>query len=402
MTVRLNQTAASFGTTIFAEMSALAHKHGAVNLGQGFPDFAGPGWIKEAAAAAITGDHNQYAPGIGLLALREVLAARASARLGRIVDPDTSVTVTSGGTEAIYASMLGLLNPGDEVILIEPMYDSYEPTVRLAGAVARHLPLRAPASGNGPFWLDLDELRGLINPRTRVLVLNTPHNPSGKVFTREELTALAGLCIEHDLVVLSDEVYEELTYDGRPHVPMASIPGMWERTVTVGSSGKIFSLTGWKIGWTIAPPELALCTRRTHQFITFATATPLQMAIAAGFREAESRGYYDELRRFFGARRDQLLAVLDEVGLRTYVPEGSYFILCDFAGFAGRLGDEDDGAFARRLTTSAGVAAIPPSPFYAAEHKQLARTLVRFAFCKREGTLAEAAVRLRRWVQSAR
>jgi N-succinyldiaminopimelate aminotransferase len=234
-----------------------------------------------------------------------------------------------------------------------------------------------------------------------VLVLNTPHNPTGKVFTRAELEAIAALCIEHDLVVLSDEVYEELTYDGRPHVPVATVPGLWERTITVGSSGKIFSLTGWKIGWTIAPAHLALATRRTHQFITFATATPLQAGIAAGFREAEARGYYRELREFYGARRDQLLAVLAEIGLHAYVPEGSYFILCDFSRFAGRQGDEDDGAFARRLTVEAGVAAIPPSPFYAAEHRELARTLVRFAFCKREETLAEAAVRLRRWARGA-
>lgn len=381
---------AGVGATIFSEMSALAQKHGAVNLGQGFPDFPGPEWIKEAAKRAIDRDINQYAISHGATSLRQQLAVHGRRRLNRAIDPDTDIVVTSGATEAIFAGILGLVNPGDEVIVFEPFYDSYVPAVQFAGGTCRYVPLRPPDETHPRWWFDADELAGAFGPQTKLLLLNTPHNPTGKVYTRDELQLIAELCQKWDVYVLSDEVYEYILFDDCEHISIGSLPGMWERTITISSGGKTFSLTGWKIGWSIAPPELNAAVRGTHQFIVFSTAAPLQEAIATGLAEAEARGYYAELRAIYQRKRDLLMAALREAGLRPYNPEGTYFILCDIS----HLGFDDDVAFCRYLTTDVGVTAIPPSFFYSGERKHLGRQLARFSFCKQDATLQEATRRL--------
>ncbi|RME44479.1 MAG: aminotransferase class I/II-fold pyridoxal phosphate-dependent enzyme [Chloroflexi bacterium] len=381
------------GATIFSEMSALARQHGAVNLGQGFPDFPGPDWIKEAAKQAIDQDINQYAISHGAISLREQLAVHAGRRLQREIDPDAEIVVTSGATEAIFAGILGLVDPGDEVIVFEPFYDSYVPAVQFAGGTSRYVPLRAPDDEHPGWWFDADELAAAFGPKTKLLLLNTPHNPTGKVYTRDELQLIARLCQEWDVYVLSDEVYEHIVFDDHEHVCIGSLPGMWERTLTVSSAGKTFSLTGWKIGWSVAPPELNAAVRGTHQFIVFCTAAPLQEGIAAGLREADKRGYYAELRAMYQAKRDLLVEALKEAGLRPFRPEGTYFVLCDIS----HLGFDHDVAFSRYLTTEVGVTAIPPSFFYSPEHKHLGRQSARFAFCKQDATLHEAVQRLLDW-----
>ena len=387
---------AGIGGTIFTEMSALARKYGAVNLGQGFPDFPGPDWVKEAAKQAIDADINQYAIGYGAESLRRQLAATYSPRLNRQLDPETDIVVTSGATEAIMAGVLGLVDPGDEVIVFEPFYDSYVPAVQFAGGIPRYVPLRAPDTHHSQWWFDADELANAFNARTKLILLNTPHNPTGKVYTRAELQQIAELCHKWDVYVLSDEVYEFIVFDAHEHVSIATLPGMWERTLTVSSGGKTFSLTGWKIGWSIAPPALNAAVSGTHQFITFSTSAPMQEAIAAGFAEAEARGYYAELQAMYQHRRDLLADALQAVDLRPYRPAGTYFILCDIS----HLGFADDVAFCRFLTTEVGVTAIPPTFFYSKEHRYLGQQLARFSFCKQEATLQEAARRLARWHQA--
>jgi N-succinyldiaminopimelate aminotransferase len=379
-----------FGATIFAEMTRLAQERGALNLSQGFPDFDGPAEIIDAAVAAMRGGENQYARSRGHLALVRAIAASRRRHYGLDYDPETEVMVCSGATEGIAAALLGLLDPGDEVILIEPFYDSYPACLALAGAVPRYLTLRFP-----DFALDLDALRRLITPRTRLLVLNSPHNPTGKVFTRAELGALATLCCEHDLRVLTDEVYEHLTYDDAEHVPLATLPGMRERTLTLSSTGKTFSFTGWKVGWAVGPRPLVDAAQAAHQFLTFATATPLQVAMAHALEHCAGP-YLAELRREYTARRDLLVTALGAAGLAVAVPRGTYFVRADFRRvFAG-----DDRAFVRWLVDEHGVAAIPPSVFYAAAPEE-GRHLVRFAFCKRRETLAAAAARLERLAPAA-
>ncbi|HEY0095864.1 MAG TPA: aminotransferase class I/II-fold pyridoxal phosphate-dependent enzyme, partial [Archangium sp.] len=303
---------AHLGTTVFSEFSALALKHGAMNLGQGFPDFDGPEAVKEAARTAITEGLNQYAPGIGLRALRVALAEHSARFYGQQVDPDTMVTVTSGATEAILCVLLGLVDPGDEVILFEPFYDSYDANLAFIGAKARYVPLRPPDASHAAWWFDRDEVRAAFGPKTRVLILNTPHNPTGKVFTREELEFLGGLCAEHDVKLLSDEVYEHILFAPARHVRPATLPVLADRTVTVSSGGKSFSLTGWKVGWIIAPPPLRDAVQRAHQFVTFATASPLQAAFAAALRLPDT--YFQELSALYLARRERLLAGLAEAG----------------------------------------------------------------------------------------
>lgn len=384
---------AGVGATVFTEMSALAQKHGAVNLGQGFPDFPAPEWIKAAAKQAIDQGINQYAVSYGATALREQLAEHGGRRLNRDIDPHTEVVVTSGATEAIFAGILGLVDPGDEVIVFEPFYDSYVPAVQFAGGICRCVPLRPPDDGHPRWWFDPDELAAAFGARTKLLLLNTPHNPTGKVYTRDELQLLADLCQEWDVHVLSDEVYEYILFDDCEHVSIATLPGMWERTLTVSSAGKTFSLTGWKIGWSIAPPELNAAVRGTHQFIVFCSAAPLQEAIAAGLAEAGERGYYAELRAMYQGKRDLLVDALREADLRPYCPEGTYFVLCDISHF----GFADDVAFCRYLTTDVGVTAIPPSFFYSDEHKHLGQQLARFSFCKGDATLEAAGQRLIGW-----
>jgi N-succinyldiaminopimelate aminotransferase len=386
----------SFGTSIFAEMSRLAIEHQAINLGQGFPDFDGPEAVKDAAIAAIRAGDNQYAVSMGQPALRRAVAAHAQRFYGQALDPEREVTVTSGATEALFSAVLAVVSPGDEVIILEPFYDSYVPNVIMAGGVPRFVPLHAPSAPGGEWALDPDELAAAFNERTRLIILNTPHNPTGKVFTTAELGHIAGLCQRWDAVALTDEVYEHLVYAGSRHGRLAQLPGMAERTITVSSHGKTFSFTGWKLGWAIAAPDLTAAVRRVHQFVTFATATPLQAAAAAAL--ALDDEYYQSLAAGYQARRDYLAGVLAEAGLRVSRPQGTYFIMADFSGLeaAPAHARADDAAFCRWLTTDVRVAAIPPSAFYSEAHKPLARTWARFAFCKQQATLEKAAERLER------
>ena len=385
MTVAERPAAASrvmTGPSIFAEMSALALQHGAVNLGQGFPDFAGPAAVKTAAIEAIAADHNQYARMAGLPALASAIADTASLHHGRRIDPATEVTVFSGATEALFCSILALCEAGDEVVLLEPFYDSYLAAVRLAGAIPRIVTLHADRS----FRFDPAELHAAFGPRTRAVLVNTPHNPTGRVLEEGELSALAAEVRRTGAYVIADEVYEHIVFDGR-HRSIATLPGLEGRTATISSSGKTFSLTGWKVGWAVAPPEISAALRGVHQFVTFATATPLQHAIAAAL--SAPRTYYEELAADYRARRDRLSGTLAAVGLCPFPVQGTYFVIGD----ARRLGWDDDVAFCRFLVEVAGVAAIPLSAFY--ESRQRGSALVRFAFCKRDETLAEADRRLR-------
>lgn len=373
-----------FGTSIFGEMTRLAQAHGAINLSQGFPDFDGPRPLLEAAASAILAGPNQYARSQGHLPLVRAIAEKVERWYGVPLDPLTEVGVTSGATEAIFASMMGLLEPGDEVICFEPFYDSYPASIRMAGGIPVCCPLVWPE-----FSVDLAQLERLISPRTRAILLNTPHNPTGRVFSRSELEGVATLAIRHDLLVVADEVYEHLTYDGMAHIPMATLPGMSGRTLTISSTGKTFSLTGWKIGYAWGPAPLVGAMQAAHQFITFATATPLQEAMSLALRSPQE--VYEELQTAYQVRRDFLLGALESAGFQPRRPEGTYFIMADFS----RLGFTDDVACARFLTAEAGVACIPPSFFYA-EGVQDGRHLVRFAFCKKLETLQAAALRLER------
>ncbi|HMA33705.1 MAG TPA: methionine aminotransferase [Chloroflexia bacterium] len=376
---------AGFGTSIFSEMSALARQHGAVNLSQGFPDFPSPDWIRAAAQRAIAADGNQYAISHGTPRLRQALAAKEAALYGLTYDPDREVTVTSGATEAIFATLLALLNPGEEAIVFEPCYDSYVPGIVMAGGVARPVRLEAPG------WsLDAAALAAAITPRTRLILVNTPHNPTGKVFSAAELAIIADLCRRHNLIAVTDEVYEHLVFPPARHVPLATLPGMWERTVTINSTAKTFSLTGWKIGYACAPADLSDAIRRVHQFVVFCSVTPLQEAMAEAVTEAPARDYYRTFLAEYTERRDYLYQVLAAADLHPQRPEGAYFIMCD----VGHLGFADDVAFARYLTTEVGVAAIPPSAFYQTPPPQ---QLARFCFAKNPQTLQAAAARLTAW-----
>ena len=385
-----------FGTTIFAEMSALAARYEAVNLGQGFPNFPAPGFVKEAGRRAIAAEQNQYARSAGCLPLVTCLAEELSVELGREIDPLAEVTVTAGATYGLFAAFMSLVDPGDEVILIEPFYDSYPADCQMAGGRPVYVPLRP--SADGAWRLDPEELKGAFGPSTRMLVLNTPHNPTGKVFSRAELEELARLCIEHDVLVLTDEVYDRLWFDGEEPVRMASLPGMWDRTVTLGSAGKTFGVTGWKVGWAIAPSELSAAIRSAHQWMLFSVATPLQEGIASALRHARESGYYGQSRRLFQGLRDRLVAVLSEVGLNPVVPRGAYFVMADITG----RGFEDDLEFCRWMTAEVGVTAIPTSPFYGEDHRDQGRGFARFCFAKDDQTLEEAARRLRRGLGKGR
>ena len=382
---RLAERARGFGTSVFAEMSALAQARGAVNLGQGFPDFPAPAFVIEAAVVAIQAGHNQYAPVGGVPRLRQAIADDWRSRYGWSADPEREVTVTTGATEGIFASIQALIGPGDELLTFEPFYDSYPASITMAGGRMRAVRL------NPPDWaLDVDALRAAITPRTRALLLNTPHNPTGKVFTREELATIAELCIVHDLTVIADEVYDRIVYDGREHVPIATLSGMWERTVTLGSAGKTFSVTGWKIGWAVGPAHLVGAVRSVRQFMTFASATPFQEAVATALAETPARGYGEALRREYTARRAALADALVAAGFGVLEAHGSYFLMTDFAGH-----DHDsDTAFCRWLIDAAGVAAIPPSAFY--QDPATAPKLARFCFAKETATIAEAGERLLR------
>lgn len=377
----------SFGTTIFTEVSGLAAKHGAVNLAQGFPDFDGPDYVKQAAIEAIRAGHSQYARMAGVPFLNEAIAVFFKREAGMSLDPDTQVTVTAGCTEAIAASLLGLLNPGDEVILFEPYYDSYRACVALAGGVPRFVTLRGPG-----FTFDPAELAAAFTDRTKAILVNTPHNPTGRVFTRAELQSIADLCTKHGVAAISDEVYEKLVYGAARHVRIATLPGMAERTLTLSSLGKTFSLTGWKIGWAVGPVELTKAVRAAHQFLTFAVSTPMQHAAAAALNSPAS--YFDELVVSYTKKRDFLAGALRELGFEFRDPEGSYFIYADHRPVSARQGFSDDVSFSRYLIEKIGVAAIPPSVFY--ENKAEGSNYLRFAFCKKDETLAAAVERLKK------
>ncbi|GJF29064.1 aminotransferase [Kitasatospora sp. NE20-6] len=379
----LNRRLEGLGTTIFAEMSALATATGSINLGQGFPDTDGPREIAEAAARAVLDGHgNQYPPGPGIPELRTAVAEHQQRFHGLAYDPDTEVLVTAGATEAIAAALLALLEPGDEVIAFEPFYDSYAACIAMAGAVRVPLTLRAPS-----FRPDLDELRALITPRTRLLLINTPHNPTGTVLSAEELAGIAALAVEHDLLVVADEVYEHLVYTGAHH-PIAALPGMRERTVSISSAGKTFSFTGWKVGWVTASPALVAAVRTAKQYLTYVSAGPFQYAVAEALRLP--RAYFDTLRADLAHKRDLLADGLEAAGFRVFRPEGTYFITTDITP----LGEKDGLEFCRSLPARCGVVAIPNVVFY--DDTEAGRSLVRFAFCKKTEVLEEAASRLQR------
>jgi aspartate/methionine/tyrosine aminotransferase len=387
-----------FGATVFAEFTALANATGAVNLGQGFPNFAAPDFVKAAAQQAIAADLNQYARSAGHPRLVQALAQVYSPLFGRTLDPMTEIVVTVGATEGIFATVQALVDPGDEVILIEPFYDSYPAAVTMAGGVPVYVPLRAPAdSRSAAEWtLDLAELTAAITPRTKLLILNTPSNPLGKVFSRAELSALAELVCRFNLTVLSDEVYEWMVYPPAEHVRIATLPGMWERTVTLGSAGKSFSVTGWKIGWAIAPRALAHAVLMAHQWIPFAVSTPMQEAIAVALEESEARAYFAWLSEMYQAKRDRLLTVLSEVGLPPMTPDGSYFIIVETSALAVPVapGERRDIAVCRWFTQEIGVAAIPPSPFYSAAAPTPDRQSGAFHLLQDRRNVGEAARRL--------
>jgi aspartate/methionine/tyrosine aminotransferase len=371
-----------FGETVFATWSRLAIQHDAVNLGQGFPDFDGPEEVKEAAAKAMRDGHNQYAPMIGIPSLGTGIAADFFATTGIQVNPNTDITVTSGCTEAIAATLLGLLNAGDEVIVFEPFYDSYPATIAMAGGVMKTVTTRPP-----DFGIDIEAVRAAITPRTRAILLNTPHNPTGHVATLAELKGLASLCQQHDLIAICDEVYDRMVYEGA-HIALASLPGMYERTITLRSLAKTFSLTGWKIGWAIAAAPLSDAIRAGHQFLTYAVPTPLQYGAAAALELGDH--YYRTLHDDYLHRRNLLCDALETVGFGVCRPAGTYFVMCDHTSF----GFDGAQAFCQHLVEEVGVAAIPPGSFYV--DPKDGRNLVRFAFCKTTSVLNEAISRLAR------
>jgi len=369
-----------FGTTVFAEMSALAERTGAINLGQGFPDRDGPRPVADAAVAAIRAGHNQYPPGPGTLDLRQAVAEHQRRFWGLEHDPHTEVLVTAGATEAVTAAVLALCETGDEILTFEPTYDSYGAAAAMAGASLRTVALHPPG-----FGFDVDELAAAVTPRTRLVLLNSPHNPTGKVFSGAELAQIARFCVDADLVALTDEVYEHIVFDGT-HVPLASLPGMAERTLTVSSGGKTFSFTGWKIGWVCGRAELVAAVRTAKQFLTYVNGAPFQPAVAVGLRLGDE--YFDELRADLQARRDLLCAGLGSAGFEVFVPSGTYFVTADIRPF----GTDDGLAFCRSLPQRCGVIAIPCSAFYA--DPATGSHLVRFTFSKQTEVLRQAVDRL--------
>jgi aspartate/methionine/tyrosine aminotransferase len=374
----------SFGETVFTTYTRLAQQHSAVNLGQGFPDFAPPEFVLEALREAALG-FQQYAPLPGVPALLEAMTAKMAARLGREITAPQHVQVTVGATEALFAAMQAFVNPGDEVVVIEPFYDAYPADIVMAGGVPKFVALEP----QGNDWLlDFDALEKAFTNKTRAVILNTPHNPTGKVFSAGELDRVVALAETYDALILSDEVYEHIAFS--PHVSVAGRPGAWERTLTISSIGKTFSVTGWKIGWVVGPETLITPLRRAHQWIPFAVATPLQVASARILGEAETNGYYTELASLFRHKRDLLLAQLRETPFGALEPQGGYFVIADSSA----LGYKDDVALCNALPERAGVVAIPPSAFYSEAHKPLAKQLVRFAYCKSDEAILEAGRRL--------
>ncbi|MBF6613744.1 MAG: aminotransferase class I/II-fold pyridoxal phosphate-dependent enzyme [Chloroflexi bacterium] len=386
---RMARRVQPIGVSVFSEMSRLAQEHNAVNLSQGFPDFPAPDWLKDAAQEAIERDVNQYAPSQGSARLRKAIAAKVEERMGTGYDENLEITVTSGATEAVYDAIQALVNPGDEVIVFEPFYDSYVPAIELAGGVPSFLTLHAP------HWsFDFGDLIASFNDRTRAILINTPHNPTGKVFGMEELELIADLCKKHDVLAITDEVYEYLVYDDNRHISIASLPGMRNRTVTINSASKTFSVTGWKIGYMLAAPDLTEAVRRLHQFVVFCSAAPFQEAVAIGMERAGSSSYYRDLQAGYVTRRDMLLEALQRAELKPIRPQGAFFVMSDISG----LGFKDDVEFARYMTTEVGVACIPPSAFY--HNPAGGANLARWCFAKRHETLNAAGERLEGWSSS--
>ena len=371
------------GTTIFSRMSQLAVETESVNLGQGFPDTDGPAYIIDAAVEAMRSGRNQYAPGPGVPELREAIARHQLRFYDIDIDPTTEVAVSAGATEAIAAAILGLIDPGDEVIVFEPYYDSYVAALGMADAVRKPVTLRPP-----DFRLDLDRLREAVTPRTTAMLINSPHNPTGMVLNAVERSAIAEVAIENDLVVITDEVYEHLTYDDHTHVPLAALPGMAERTLSISSSGKTFSLTGWKIGWATGPEPLVQAMLSAKQFMTYTSGAPLQPAIAQALDSEDD--FYATLTSRMQSQRDRLCEGLSSAGFETYVPEGGYFATTDISG----LGERDGAEFCLALPERAGVVGVPYQVFY--DDPATARTLVRWAFSKQPAVLDEGIARLRK------
>ena len=384
MTVRRLQP---YAVTIFAEMSALAARIGAVNLGQGFPDEDGPPGMLKAAENAIAEGVNQYPPGLGIAPLREAIAAQRKRNFGTEYDPDTEVLVTVGATEAIAASVMGLVEPGSEVLLIEPFYDSYSPVLAMAGCERRAIPMIQDGRG---FAIDVDGLRRAVTPKTKALIVNSPHNPTGMVATDDELTALAQLAVDKDLLVITDEVYEHLVFDNRKHVPLANYPGMAERTITISSAAKMFNVTGWKIGWACGPAELIAGVRAAKQYLTYVGGAPFQPAVAHALNTEDA--WVSALRDSLQAKRDKLGSALTDLGFEVHDSFGTYFLCAD----PRPLGFDDSTAFCAQLPEKTGVAAIPMAAFCDPQsaHAAAWNHLVRFAFCKRDVTLDEAIRRL--------
>jgi aminotransferase len=379
--------ATQFTESVIREMTRLSELYGGVNLSQGFPDFPAPAAVKEAACAAILADVNQYAVTWGARPLREAIGADFTRRHHVPVEPDAQVTVCCGATEAMMASMMAIIDPGDEVVIFEPFYENYGPDAILSGATPRYVTLHEPSRSPGATWtFDPDELSAVFNNRTKAIILNTPNNPTGKVFMRSELETIAALCHKWDAVAISDEIYEHIIYDGTRHVPIASIDGMADRTITINGLSKTYSVTGWRVGWTISPPALTGAVRKVHDFLTVGAAAPLQEAGVAALHLPES--YYLDLARNYQRRRDVVLDMLERHGFTCYKPSGAYYIMTDISAF----GFRDDGEFARYLVKEIGVATVPGSSFY--HDAEGGRSKIRFCFCKRDETLAEADKRL--------
>ena len=377
-----------FTESVIREMTRLCAAAGGINLAQGFPDFAAPAEVKDAAKRAIDADINQYAITWGAPSLRREVAASYRALYGMEVDPETMLTVTCGATEAMISTLLAVVDPGDEVVVLEPFYENYGPDAAICGAVPVYVPLRQPAN-----TFDPDELRRAFSARTKAIIVNSPNNPTGRVLRRDELEPIAALCREFDAICITDEIYEHILYEGK-HIPMATLPGMAERTVTISGASKTFSVTGWRVGWIVAPPELTAGIRKVHDFLTVGAPAPLQEAVAVGLRMG--RPYHERLAREYREKRDLLHGALAEAGFAPRLPEGAYYILCDIS----RFGFADDVAFAHWLVREVGVAGVPGSSFYS--RPELGRHLIRFTFCKTEPLLREAAERLGRTEQLAR
>jgi aspartate/methionine/tyrosine aminotransferase len=371
-----------FTESVIREMTRMNAVHGGINLAQGFPNFPAPSALKDAAKRAIDADVNQYAITWGSKSLRDALAKTYGELYGMQVDPETMLTVTCGATEAMISTLLAIVDPGDEVVVLEPFYENYGPDTDIAGAKPVYVALRPPQN-----VFDPDELRAAFSSRTKAIIVNTPNNPTGRVFTREELTLIAELCIEHDAIAITDEIYEHILYQGT-HIPIATLPGMRDRTVTISGASKTFSVTGWRVGWIVAPPELTAGIRKVHDFVTVGAPAPLQEAVAAGL--ALGRSYYGLLSREYRARRDLLVPALERAGFAPRTPEGAYYVLCDIRPF----GFDDDVAFAHWLVGTVGVAGVPGSSFYS--RPELGRHLIRFTFCKTHDVLSAAGERLGR------